>query len=34
MQERASSGAAAAQTSSPVPAHLRGISLGMQNDDE
>ena len=34
MQDRASSGAAAAHTSSPVPAHLRGISLGMQNDDE
>jgi hypothetical protein len=34
MQDRASSGALAGQSSSPVPAHLRGLSLGMQNDDE
>jgi hypothetical protein len=29
----ASSGARSAQTSSPVPAHLRGLSLGVQSDD-
>lgn len=34
MQDRASSGALAGQASSPVPAHLRGLSLGMQNNDE
>jgi len=34
MQDRASSGAGAGQSASPVPAHLRGLSLGMQNDDE
>jgi hypothetical protein len=34
MQDRASSGASAAQTSSPVPAHLRGLSLGVQSDDD
>jgi len=33
MQERASSGARAAQASSPVPAHLRGLSLGVQDND-
>jgi hypothetical protein len=33
MQDRASSGAKAAQMSSPVPAHLRGLSLGVQSDD-
>jgi len=32
-QDRAASGARAAQASSPVPAHLRGQSLGMQSDD-
>ena len=31
-QNQAASGALSAQASSPVPAHLRGISLGMQND--
>jgi hypothetical protein len=34
MQDLASSGARAAQASSPVPAHLRGLSLGMQSDDD
>jgi hypothetical protein len=34
MQDRASSGSRAAQASSPVPAHLRGQSLGVQSDDE
>ncbi len=34
MQDRASSGARSAQASSPVPSHLRGLSLGVQNDDE
>jgi hypothetical protein len=34
MQDRASSGARSAQASSPVPAHLRGLSLGVQSDDE
>ena len=34
MQERVASGARAAQTSSPVPEHLRGLSLGMQNRDD
>jgi len=29
----AASGALSAQASSPVPAHLRGLSLGSQNDD-
>ena len=29
----ASSGARASQASSPVPAHLRGLSLGVQSDD-
>ena len=33
MQDRAASGAKAAQTSSPVPAHLRGLSLGVQSDE-
>jgi hypothetical protein len=33
MQDRASSGARSAQASSPVPAHLRGQSLGVQSDD-
>jgi len=33
MQDLASSGARSAQASSPVPAHLRGQSLGMQSDD-
>jgi hypothetical protein len=33
MQDQASSGAKAAQMSSPVPAHLRGLSLGVQSDD-
>ena len=32
-QDRASSGARAAQASSPVPAHLRGLSLGVQDND-
>ena len=31
--DRASSGARSAQTASPVPAHLRGLSLGVQSDD-
>ena len=31
--EPASSGARAAQAASPVPAHLRGLSLGVQSDD-
>jgi hypothetical protein len=30
---QAASGALSAQASSPVPAHLRGLSLGVQNDD-
>ena len=34
MQDRASSGARAAQASSPVPAHLRGLSLGVQSDED
>ena len=32
-QDRAASGALAAQASSPVPEHLRGLSLGMQDND-
>ena len=34
MADRASSGSRAAQAASPVPAHLRGLSLGMQNDED
>lgn len=34
MQEPAASGARAAQISSPVPAHLRGLSLGVQGKDD
>jgi hypothetical protein len=34
MADRASSGSKAAQAASPVPAHLRGLSLGMQNDED
>jgi hypothetical protein len=34
MPDRASSGALAAQSASPVPAHLRGLSLGVQSDDQ
>jgi hypothetical protein len=30
--DQASSGALSAQGSSPVPAHLRGLSLGVQDD--
>jgi hypothetical protein len=32
--DRASSSALAAQSASPVPAHLRGLSLGVQSDDQ
>jgi hypothetical protein len=32
-QSQAASGALSAQISSPVPQHLRGISLGTQNAD-
>jgi hypothetical protein len=34
MQDRASSGSRQAQGSSPVPAHLRGLSLGVQSDED
>jgi len=33
MANQAASGALSGQASSPVPAHLRGLSLGMQSDD-
>lgn len=33
LANQAASGALSAQASSPVPAHLRGLSLGVQNDD-